>query len=96
MPNPTRSRRFLRRIEPTRRFRESYQTRSKNARDSASPQIAVYFWTGSGVIDWVLRVLGVKHQLRAVLYLVVYPSEDFPSSDVHREALVGGLLSPFF
>ena len=48
------------------------------------------------VIDWVLRVLGVKRQLRAVRHLVVYPSEDFPSSDVHREALVGRLLSPFF
>jgi hypothetical protein len=43
-----------------------------------------------------LKGLGVKHQLRAVRYLVVYPSEDFPSSDVHREALVRGLLSPFF
>jgi hypothetical protein len=63
---------------------------------SSSPQLAVYFWTGSGVIDWVLRGLGVKHQLRAVRYLVVYPSEDFPGADVHREALVGGLLSPFF
>ena len=39
---------------------------------------------------------GCEHQLRAVRHLVVYPSEDFPSSDVHREALVGGLLSPFF
>jgi hypothetical protein len=38
----------------------------------------------------------VKHQLRAARYLVVYPSEDFSGADVHREALVGGLLSPFF
>ena len=42
------------------------------------------------------RVLGVKHQLRTARNLVVYSSEYFSGADVHSEALVGGLLSPFF
>jgi len=52
----------------------------------------------NGFIDPVLLVMGALGMLSicASRHLVVDPTDDFLSADVHREALVRSLLSPFF